>query len=91
MVEVEMWFVLTCRVCGEPFNVGATKLFDEARTGLRLTAYNGRRPWRDDSLGCVGVSRGDGDSFECLPCHAQKWYDALGALAAARPSSGDAT
>lgn len=72
-VKSIMGFVLPCRVCGEKHIVGETREFIENGTNRKLTAYWHADADEGDKL--IGVSEGNGGTYECMPCHAVKWAE----------------
>jgi hypothetical protein len=71
-------FKVRCRECETEFVTNATMPITEAITEHKLTAYfpasmhlkSGQIAHVKDA---VGVSFGDGSTFECSGCHAVKW------------------
>lgn len=65
---------MTCRLCHKQVGVtfGVTPLV-EMGSGKNLSVY-----YSPDASAVAGVSEGSGDSFECLHCHAARWYEQYG-------------
>lgn len=66
-IESYYTFILTCRVCRQQIEVGHAEKFVEKGTGEKTGYYH------PVTGKIVGVSEGNGSTFECMPCHAVEW------------------
>ena len=66
-------FGVTCRLCGsDNLCGGRTKAYYDEVLGREMTAY---APPGGAGV-AVGISEGDGHSFECIACHLERWISA---------------